>query len=473
MILALHDLSYRYAGGETPAVSGIDLEVEAGELVLVTGPTGCGKSTLLRLASGMAGRHGQGEIHGSIQVAGRDPTQIPPSERVGMLGFVSQCPADQLIAGTLADEISFGLESAGWERTRIEARVEEMLAAVGLDLSPDRSPMALSGGQQQRLVVAAALAGGAGLLLLDEPLSQLDPEGALQLLKGLRALTREGIAVVLVEHRLRACLPFCDRVVVMESGGIAADSRPSELDTALLERLGLSIDTLAARMPERELDSASPGRSLLSLRSLSYRYPGAEARALDAISLEIHAGETVAIVGSNGAGKSTLLSAIAGHLKAEGMALQGRVVDVPQNPDLALFCISVQDEIAYGPRELRWSPEEVEAQQVRCAQALSVDDLSARAPQALSRGQRLRVAVAAAMACEPELLLLDEPTSGQDRRQVDRMMEALAQSASERAVVFATHDLDLVASHATRVVKLEEGRVVADGPCASVLARGT
>ena len=390
MILALQDLSYRYAGGEAPAVSGLNLQVEAGELVLVTGPTGCGKSTLLRLASGMAGRHGQGEIRGGIQVAGRDPSQIPPSERVGILGFVSQCPADQLIAGTLADEISFGLESAGWDRTRIEARVEEMLAAVGLDTAPGRSPMALSGGQQQRLVVAAALAGGAELLLLDEPLSQLDPEGALQLLEGLKALTREGIAVVLVEHRLRACLPFCDRVVVMESGRIVSDSQPSELDTPLLDRLGLSADPIATRSPGKVSDPLVPGRSLLSLRALSHRYPAADTPALDAISLEIHAGEIVAIIGPNGAGKSTLLSAIAGHLKAVGMESVGRVVDVPQNPDLALFCISVEDEIAYGPRELRWSPEEVEAQQLRCARALSVEDLLARAPQALSRGQRLR-----------------------------------------------------------------------------------
>jgi energy-coupling factor transport system ATP-binding protein len=204
---------------------------------------------------------------------------------------------------------------------------------------------------------------------------------------------------------------------------------------------------------------ATPGETLLSLDRVSFAWPG-YARCIDDVSIHVSAGERVALVGANGAGKSTLLGLIV-H------ATHPRCIDVPQNPDLGLFCETVADELAYGPRE---EGADVAARVAEAAEALSIADLLARPPQALSRGQRLRTAVAAALACRPRLLLLDEPTSGQDRDQVDRMLTATAAALRDGALVFACHDLDVVLRHATRVVVLDRGRVTGDGPPLATLA---
>lgn len=478
-MLHLRAARYRYPSGTE--VGPVDLDVRPGELVLLTGPTGCGKSTLLRLAAGLVARHGHGEVGGEVAVGGADPAVLAPSARVRRVGFVSQDPGDQIATGALGDEIAFGLESAGWDGPAIEARIVEMLGVLGLPVEPERAPSALSGGQRQRLVVASALAGGAGLLLLDEPLAWLDPAGAAQLLERLRALAeRERLAILMVEHRLEPCLPLVHRVVVMEAGAVAWDGPAVEVPVALLRRLGLSVpgladldDRLAAqgrtradvRPPASSVEARAPGGEPL-IRAERLRFSWGGPQVLNDVQFEIWPGERVALLGANGAGKSTLLAALAGHLDAGPVRRVGRVIDVPQDPDLALFCETVAEELRYGPVEARARDAEAEAR--AAARALSVEDLWERPPQALSRGQRLRVAVAAALAAAPAVLCLDEPTSGQDRDQVERLMRAL--DHADRAVIFATHDVDLALRHATRWVVLDAGRVVLDGPPVACLA---
>jgi energy-coupling factor transporter ATP-binding protein EcfA2 len=212
-----------------------------------------------------------------------------------------------------------------------------------------------------------------------------------------------------------------------------------------------------------------PGPALLSVSGARYTWPGAEAPALDGVHLSLHPGERVALLGGNGAGKSTLLRVLSGELYA-GRRGTARVVGVPQDPDLALFCETAREELAYGPRDARLDRAAVSARVSACAETLSITDLLDRAPQALSRGQRLRVAVAAALACHPDVLLLDEPTSGQDHAQVARMMQGLEAGLASGALVFATHDVDLALRWATRVVVLDAGRVIAEGPPARALA---
>ena len=420
-MIGLVGAGYRYPSGPV-GLEGVDLRVSAGEVVLLTGPTGCGKSTLLRLAAGLLQRHGQGTVSGLVELDGRDPAALTPSERVGLLGFVSQEPGDQLVAGTVGDELGFAMESAGFPPEEMERRLPELLEAVGLEVGLERSTAALSGGQTQRLVVGATLAAGARALVLDEPIAQLDPEGALELLRRLRSLADEGLAVLLVEHRVGTVLPFVDRVVTMEGGRVVARATAEDYEAP---------PRSSTRLPPLE-----PGALLFSGVDLRHGYGPIE--ALRGVDFELRAGERVALVGPNGAGKSTLLSLLPGLL-------------VPQDPDLALFCSTVRRELAYGPSEHGRALGIVD----EVAAKLGLGELLDRPPQALSRGQRLRCAVAAALTCQPEVLLLDEPTSGQDHLQVERMMAAL----EGQTLVFATHDLDLAERHATRRVRLVDGRV--------------
>ena len=437
-MIQVHGLSYTYPSAAQPSVREVSMSLQPGQLVLLSGPTGCGKSTLLRLVAGLLQRHGQGQTRGSVQVAGLDPARTPPSQRVGLLGFVGQEPQDQLVAGTLGDELAFAMESAGWDAPRIEARLPELLELVGLPLSLDRSTQALSGGQCQRLVTGAALSAGARVLLLDEPLAQLDPEGARRFMERLRSLCDQGVTALLVEHRLHLVQPWCDRFLLMDRGRLVAEEpSPEEL-----EALGLHPSPPTTPGPVSE-----PGPLLAQLEGLRHRYAGAEDEALRGVDLQLRAGERVALLGPNGSGKSTLLR----RIEEETGALA-----VPQDPDLALFCESVASELGYGPGE--WGLPVAERVQA-AARALSLTELLDQAPQALSRGQRLRTAVGAALACQPRILLLDEPTSGQDFEQVERMFVALREELAQGALIFATHDRALAARHATRVLELADGRL--------------
>lgn len=467
MKLEISELAYTYPGAAAPALQGAELRLAAGEIVLLTGPTGCGKSTLLRAAAGLAGRHGQGTLSGAIRLCGDDPAQLTPAERVRKLGFVAQEPQDQLVASTVGDELAFAMESAQHDPAAIAARLPELLDQVGLKVALDRATVALSGGQTQRLVCGAALAAGAEVLLLDEPLAQLDPAGARTLMQRLRELADAGLAVLMVEHRLAATLPVVDRVVLMEAGRIL--SRDHTVGGALSDgqraqalRMGLSVPGVASYA----VHEAEPeGPVVLQPGRLQHRYWGQDRDALAPMDFSLQAGERVALLGPNGAGKSTLLGLLTGRLGPE----RPGVVGVPQDPDLCLFCPTVAEEVAYGPQE---QGAEDAAQRTRSAMAdLSVLDLAKRAPHALSRGQRLRVAVAAALSCAPKVLVLDEPTSGQDHEQVERMMQALRGALVDGALVFATHDMDLALAHATRVLLLEDGAVVAQGTPAALRVR--
>lgn len=493
----LRGAGYRYPGAAEQAVRGVDLRVEPGELLLLTGPTGCGKSTLLRLAAGLLARHGSGERTGEVIVAGADPAAVQAAERARTVGFVSQVPDRQIVTGTQGDEVAFALESAGWAAADIEARVGELLARFGLPTDPERSPEALSGGQRQRLVVAGAVAARPPVLLLDEPLAHLDPGAAEHLVALLRSLAGDGAAVVVVEHRLDALLDVADRVAVMEGGELRAVTSAGEVDLGLLRRLGLAVpgmrdlrDRLSDRPEPLRRTAAQDGGSaedrgggpdgaatqdgggphpsdasiLLRAGPLTWRYaPGPP--ALDAVHLTLRAGERVALIGANGSGKSTLLRALVQELAAG--PVDGRALDVPQDPDLALFCPSVRQELAYGPREQRLLPAQIQERIQRAAAALSIAELLDRPPHALSRGQRLRVAVAAALTCEPAVLLLDEPTAGQDRQQVEAMLTGA--TSPDRALVFATHDLELALRFADRLIWLQDGAIHHQGPPSRIL----
>lgn len=493
-MLVATTIAYRYPSMLHDALHPTDLCFEPGTFTILTGPTGCGKSTLLRLLAGLLQRHGGGSVTGAVSWNGAALDKMLPSQRVRHLGFVAQNPDDQLIAGTLGDEIAFAAESAGIRVAEIEVAVASLLAKLGLPSEPARDVRALSGGQRQRLVIAAALSGGGEVLLLDEPLAHLDPTGASELVGLLRNLADAGRVVIAVEHRLESVYGACDRVVVMDAGRVVEDVAREQLRVETLENLGLVVpvdvalrgatpagrpevaattDAVSVDSPESlseilERGHVERGReSIPVLRStpFSFGYQRHQ-KVLEVGDFSFVAGERVAIVGPNGAGKSTLLGVLTGEFGPAVATCAGRTVAVPQDPDLSLFCASVREELAYAPRDLG-----MEGALDSLAAAFSLRDLLDRPPQALSRGQRLRTAVAAALAARPAVLSLDEPTAGQDFDQVERLMLALRFTMSKGVLLFATHDLALALRHATRLIVLAEGRVLADGHPVEVLDR--
>ena len=286
----------------------------------------------------------------------------------------------------------------------------------------------------------------------------------------LRELADRGTCIVMVEHRLGSCLSTVDRLVRMEDGQIIADEAAAEVNRDALRDAGFYLPLTNTPSPDLlQIAPQNPvnpsGQPLLEAQGLRYQYPNSpgEHVALDDVSIQLFPGERVALLGTNGAGKSTLLSALSGCLQAGPIRTQSKVIDVPQDPDLALFCATVEAELAYGARDHGLPQAEINQRVQSCAQALSITDLLHRVPQALSRGQRLRVAVAACLACSPQVLILDEPTAGQDREQVERMMQGLRQSMAHGALLFATHDLSLAQEHATRILVVDQGQIVAGG----------
>lgn len=435
-LICVDSAVYQFPSGG--GVGPFSLRVAGGELVVLAGATGSGKSTVVRMIAGLVQRHGHGRMTGSVTVCGRDPGALSGGERVRVLGFVGQEVDDCILAGTCAGEVAFALESAGLPADR----VGPALARVGLAGFEDRDPREISGGERQRLILAAALAAEPSVLLLDEPLSQLDPEGARAVVRVLRAVADEGVAVVLVEHRL-GLLACADRVVTM--GG-----RPPDRAVFHVER------PAPAPAGDPVVHAARP---LLDLRQVTFLYDGA--RGVHGVDFLVREGERVAIVGGNGAGKSTLIGLLSERFSPMlGAILRvGSVIEVPQNADLVLFSRTVAAELAYAPEE--WGA----AADPTILADFGLAGLGTRAPQALSRGQRLRLAVASTVAASPDVLVLDEAGSGQDPASLAGLFEAIRRRST--TTVFSSHDPELVAAIATRVVWLDGGRVVDDQPVAA------
>ena len=444
----------RYTFPSGGCIGPVDLHVRAGEFVVLAGATGSGKSTVVRMAVGLTQRHGHGLVEGEIRLCGRDPAGLSGAERVRAAGFVGQEVDDCVLAGTCAAEISFGLESAGLDACMVAAA----LARVGLAGFEGRDPLELSGGERQRLVIGAALAANPRVLVLDEPLSQLDPPGAREIVTLLRQVADEGVAVLLVEHRL-GLLGAANRVVYLGEALNPGGHRGPPL------RGGLAGDVegrpgrrgLAGGWEVAGEGSAGEVVSLLYACNLTFHHIGH--RGVQGLALAVHPGERIALVGGNGAGKSTLLGLLAGRLAPDAgkVVRTGRVLEVPQNADLVLFSETTLGELDYAASEARRAPEGV-----ALLAAFGLDGLGHRAPQALSRGQRLRVAVASMAAAKPAVLLLDEAGSGQDHENLLRLFTAIR--AEAQTVVFSSHDPGLVAQFATRVIWLDKGRIIEDLP---------
>jgi len=519
--IQIENLTFTYPARETATLAQCNLTIAKGEFVLLAGPTGCGKSTLLKTINGLIPHHSEGNMEGSVRVAGFDTRHSPMTGLCQKVGLVFQNPDDQLFATTVEDEVAFGPENLALSRAEIKKRIADALARVGLGGFDVSSPQNLSGGQKQRLAIAAVLAMAPEILLLDEPFAQLDPAGAQEVLTVIRQLNRSGITVVMAEHRLHEMARVVDRLVVMQQGRIVADGPVREVfgRPELFHHLGLRVPqcvtfswaagfaeialspaevrrkyngrpSLSVKSPGVPMPlfatAAAPGNKevtpehILELDRVSFRYSPKGPEILKDVSLKIGRGEMVAMMGSNGCGKSTLLWHCAGLLRpASGTVIAagsgpgpikawrmaGRIGIVFQNPTLMLFNETVRAELCFGPRAIGFTTCADQTVMEGIARRLGVAALLPDNPLALSTGQRLRVAAGSILTMMPQLILLDEPTSGQDRHHSEGLLGYLReQTQTGSTILFSTHDVDTALRHATRLVVMDSGRIVADGP---------
>ena len=488
-MIRLRNLGVRY--GREDVLKDVSLDAADGECLLVTGPSGCGKTTLALVLAGLIPRAIPAFVEGEVQVAGLDLFSLgaPPLACLAQkVSLVFQNPSSQLFHLSVEDEVGFGPRNLGLQEEEVWARVEWALEAVGIGDLARRNPAGLSCGQQQRVAIAAALAMRPKLLVLDEPMASLDVTGTNEVISTLAGLKKSlGISIVLIEHRLAEAARLADRVLIMDRGRLVADGAANRIlgNRQLLRDLGLRRPTEEPPAPwETLLDADGISQQagdlpVLEMRQVSAGY-GRDAVVLRDIDLAVHPGEFTALVGDNGSGKTTMARVAAGLIKP----FRGEVVFHPesgpkgnwkrvrvrpgrdvallfQNPADQLFTDSVDEEVAFGPKNYRrFDPETHE-------RVLGESDLSClrnRSPMALSAGQQQRTALAACLSLLPRLVILDEPTLGQDWGHLQRLMDFLRElNRQGMAILLITHDYKLVHRYAHRVVWMDGGRIVLDG----------
>ncbi len=491
--ISIERVSYAYPDAPGAALTDAELEVEPGELLLIVGTSGSGKSTLLRCANGLVPHSSGGRFAGDVIVFGRSTRSHQPRELADVVGFVAQDPEAQFVVDHVERDLAFVLENLGFSPEAMRRRVEETLDALGIVHLRDRDPSTLSGGEQQRCIIAGALAAAPSALVLDEPTSQLDPQGADDVLGALTRLNADlGTTVLLAEHRLERAAPLADRAVIVAGGRVATPGAPGVVladypgapsVTRLGRVLGWDPPPLtvrdargwAARSPvdlpdPLEPPAGAPGEVLLGARGVRVELGGRA--VLRGVDIDVHRGDIVALLGRNGSGKTTLLKLMARLLDpaagAVTLADGARAAYVPQNPNSLLFEPTVRREVE-ATLKLLGTRDHGDVD--RWLDALGLHDLAARHPRSLSGGERQRIAIAAVAVGGAPVLLLDEPTRGMDassRFALDRAVRLHAESGG--AVVLATHDVELAARCATRAVVLGDGEIVAEGNARHVLA---
>jgi energy-coupling factor transporter ATP-binding protein EcfA2 len=504
-VLAFDRVGYHYPDVERPALSDVCLEIEPGEFCLLAGLSGSGKSTLLRAASGLVPHFHGGRFAGRVELAGLDTREHGPARLGGFAGVLFQDPETQLVTSSVRAELSLALESRGNGAAAVARGVEEVALALGIDALLDRATHDLSGGEKQRVALGAALAGRPRIVLLDEPTSQLDPVAGDELIGLLRRLNEEWeTTIVLAEHRLERCLTAADRVIALDQGRVVCDGDAAAFvrwageHAPALQTPGAKLFSLAGLRPapvgvrqaratlraQGLLPEKSTGRGeevdprrepTVRRRSRGGRRGNAAAPALAlrgvwhelrdgpailrGTTLSVAPGESVALMGRNGAGKSTLLRHAAGLLEPTRGKIEraGRVALLLQNPGDYFIHERVEQEAS-----------------AQALAAVGLAAMAARSPRDLSGGERQRLALAIVTDADaPATLALDEPTRGMDRAAKATLAQELRRRAGEgQAVIVATHDPEFAAACAERAVLLADGRVIADGPTAELLAGG-
>ena len=497
-MIEFDNVSVRYEPGGPFILRDVDMTIHEGEFVLVVGATGSGKSTLLGCVNGLVPHFTGGVLNGEVRMDGRATSRHRPRDLADVVGVVPQDPMASFVTDTVEEELAYTMECLGIAPDVMRRRVEETLDLLGLEELRGRGLRTLSGGQRQRVAIGAVLTAHPKVLVLDEPTSALDPGAAEEVLAALHRLVHDiGVTVVLAEHRLERVVQYCDRVVTLTGPGhsVAIGDPASMMATATIAppvvHLGRAVGWDPAPITVRDARrQAAPLRQLLvgltppiravaatdviaTVRAVTVRYP--QITALRGVNLTISRGEIVALMGRNGAGKSTLLHTMvgttvpsAGSVRVEeldprslsGAQLVHHVGLVPQEPADLLEASTVFEECLASDRDAQCAPGTTRA----IVALLAPEILDSTHPRDLSEGQRLLLTLAIVLAAKPALICLDEPTRGLDYPTKARLASIIGDLAADgHAIVLATHDVELTAELATRVVIVAEGEIVADG----------
>jgi len=504
-MIEFKNVSYSYPGGDAPVLRDLSLTISEGDFVLVIGASGAGKSTFLRCLNGLIPHFYGGTFGGQVQVMGYDSLREGPRGMAQHVGFVLQNPEDQFVVETVEDELAFALENYALPQTTMRKRIEEVLDQLNIAHLRNRQVSTLSGGEQQRVAIAAVLTLQPRVLVLDEPTSQLDPQAAEEVLDTLVKLNSDlGLTIVLSEHRLERVVQYADRILYLPGNGQpplfgdpvevmarvpltpplvtlgkALGWEPLPLTIKEARRFARQFQVPGCKFQVEPETQNSELETSIEVQDVWFSYNGHD--ALRGVNLTIRAGEFVAVMGRNGSGKTTLLKHLVGLLKPR----QGRVavvgIDtrrasldelvahvgyVPQNPNALLFADTVREELDFTRRNHHLPSVDYGP----LLRTLGLEDFADHYPRDLSVGERQRAALASILVADPEVILLDEPTRGLDYRQKEALAAFLhAQKREGRTVIMATHDVELVASCADRVIILGEGQVVVDGPVRQVM----
>lgn len=493
--LVVDNLSFRYRDRQGAAIHNISFEANPGEILLIAGASGCGKTTLVRCINGLIPRSYKGDVEGKVLVFGEEVKNWKLSQISQKIGTVLQDPERQILGTKVVNEVAFGLENLGMPRAEIYQRVDEALNFLKIPHLRDRETFNLSGGEKQKVALAGVLAMRPSILLLDEPLASLDPASAQDTLDAVRALADQGMSVLMVEHRVEDVLRIHpERVMFMSDGQVRYLGDAAGLSKVVNYR---EVKLPAEDIVERAKHDPAPaaitplpgsgkgpdGEALVKFKDVAFGYD-VDREVLHGLNLEINRGDIIAVLGPNGAGKTTFVKHAIGLLKPKSgsVLVNGRdtreasVAEIAsmlgyvfQSPSHMLFAPTVREELAFGPTNMKHSKELIELEVKEALKIVNLSEKENDPPLALSFGQQKRVSIAAILAMRSRILVMDEPTAGQDYQNYMNFMDSILQMPAFEAIMFITHDVDLAVIYANRVLMVNDGRLVADGKPQDVL----